>query len=100
MSRRIDPVTTQKITAALSARAAFGERFALHSATLAGLQPRLVEAVFSRAVWETREYRSLLRAVPDRRVSADRTSYVDNTGGKVNAPSASCRDKPGAKSPL
>lgn len=61
MSKRLDHVTAAKVSAALAARAAFGDRFAYHSAQLAGLQLPLVEEVFSRPVWETRERRTIVR---------------------------------------
>lgn len=55
MSKRLDHVTAAKVSAALAARAAFGDSFGYHSAELAGLQFPLVEQVFNRPVWQTRE---------------------------------------------
>lgn len=73
MPRRIDHATAAKMSAALAARAAFGEPFAFHSAQLAGLLPALVESVFSRPAWETRERHGVPGAATERRIAGDRS---------------------------
>jgi hypothetical protein len=73
MSRRIDHATAAKIAAALAARAAFGERFAYNSAHLAGLLLPLVQEVFSRPVWQTRERHAIAGPLPDRRIAGKRS---------------------------
>jgi len=73
MSRRFDHATAVKISAALAARAAFGERFAYNSAHLAGLLLPLVKEVFARPVWQTRERQAIARPLPDRRVAGKRS---------------------------
>jgi hypothetical protein len=73
MSRRTDHATAAKISAALAARAAFGERFAYHSAHLAGLLLPLVMEVFARPMWQTRERQAIARPVPDRRIKGKRS---------------------------
>lgn len=86
MSRRIDHVTAGKVSAALAARAAFGEHFARHSARLAGLRSPLVDAVFARPAWETREKNAFSGSVPDRRISTDRSAFDAVQQGKSEDP--------------
>lgn len=84
MSRRIDHATASKVAAALSARAAFGDRFAYHSALLAGLLLPLVDAVFERPLWQTREHQNG-RMETDRRVSVDRAMSTAQSRRTVHA---------------
>ena len=52
--------------------AAFGERFAHHSAHLAGLPLPLVAEVFARPLWQTRERHAIPNPLPDRRIAGNR----------------------------
>lgn len=56
-----------KVLDALSARAAFGERFAYHSAMQSGLELGFVRALFHRPLSQTREQALALGKPNDRR---------------------------------
>jgi len=72
MTRRIDLAIAAKMSSALAARAAFGERFAYNSAHLAGLPLPLVTEVFARPLWQTRERHAIPNPMPDRRIAGKR----------------------------
>ncbi|NVD97661.1 hypothetical protein [Massilia sp. BJB1822] len=68
MTRRFDTYTAERIGIALLTRDAFGMGAAITYALLCGIPLRLIEHVFARAKDKVRDYGSLPRPTPDRRI--------------------------------
>ncbi len=67
MTRRLDPITAERLSIALLTRAAFGMQAGLRAAQFYGVHPPLAEEVFERPAAKIRIDVSGTTALADRR---------------------------------